>query len=100
LFFVDSRTSADTKAFVTAEKVGLPVAARKIFLDNNRDYNEIYNNVINIAKKDGDVSPVILIGNPYPETIRAISDAMKVLREKGVSIVPVSQIIKKVKASN
>ena len=100
LFFVDSRTSADTKAFVTAEKVGLPIAARKIFLDNNRDYNEIYNNVINIAKKDGDVSPVILIGHPYPETIRAISDAMKVLREKGVSIVPVSQIIKKVKASN
>jgi polysaccharide deacetylase 2 family uncharacterized protein YibQ len=100
LFFVDSRTSADTKAFVTAEKVGLPIAARKIFLDNSREYNEIYNNLINIAKKDGDVSPVILIGHPYPETIRAISDAMKVLREKGVSIVPVSQIIKKVKASN
>jgi uncharacterized protein len=93
LFFVDSRTSADTKAFVTAEKVGLPVAARKIFLDNNRDYNEIYNNVINVAQKDSDVSPVILIGHPYPETIRAISDAIKVLREKGVSIVPVSQIV-------
>lgn len=100
LFFVDSRTSADSKAYVTAEKVGLPVAARKIFLDNSRDYNEIYDNLINIAKKDGDVSPVILIGHPYPETIRAISDAMKVLQEKGVSIVPVSQIIKKVNASN
>ena len=100
LFFVDSRTSADSKAFVTAEKVGLQVAARKIFLDNNRDYNEIYNNVINIAKKDSDVSQMILIGHPYPETIRAISDAMKVLREKGISIVPVSQIMKKVKTSN
>ena len=75
LFFVDSRTSADTKAFVAAEKVGLPVAARKIFLDNNRDYNEIYNNLINIAKNDGDVSPMIIIGHPYPETIRAIRDA-------------------------
>ena len=100
LFFIDSRTSADSKAFVTAKNVGLPIAARKIFLDNSRDYNEIYNNVINIAPKDGDVSPVIIIGHPYPETIRAISDAMKVLREKGVSIVPVSQIIKKVKAPN
>ena len=100
LFFIDSRTSSDSKAFVTAENVGLPVAARKIFLDNSRDYNKIYNNVINIAKKDGDVSPVIIIGHPYPETIRAISDAMKVLREKGVSIVRVSQIIKKAQASN
>jgi polysaccharide deacetylase 2 family uncharacterized protein YibQ len=56
--------------------------------------------VINIAKKDSDVSQMILIGHPYPETIRAISDAMKVLREKGISIVPVSQIMKKVKTSN
>ena len=40
---------------------------------------------------------MIIIGHPYPETIRAISDAVKVLSEKGVSIVPVSQIIKKVK---
>ena len=100
LFFIDSRTSADSKAFVTAENVGLPVAARKIFLDNSRDYNEIYNNVINTVPKDGDVSPVIIIGHPYPETIRAISDSIKVLQEKGVSIVRVSQIIKKTKASN
>ena len=98
LFFVDSRTSPNTKAFLAADKVGLQVAARKIFLDNSRDYNEIYNNLINIAeKKDGDVSPVIIIGHPHPETIRAISDAVKVLREKKVSIVPVSHIIKKTK---
>jgi polysaccharide deacetylase 2 family uncharacterized protein YibQ len=100
LFFIDSRTSSDTKTIVTAEKVGLPVAVRKIFLDNNRDYNEIYNNLVNITKKDVDRSPVIIIGHPYPETIRAISDAVKVLREKGISIVPVSQIIKKAKANN
>jgi polysaccharide deacetylase 2 family uncharacterized protein YibQ len=93
LFFIDSRTSANTKAFAAAEKVGLPVAARKIFLDNSRDYNEIYNNLINIAKNNGDVSPVIIVGHPYPETIRAINDAIKVIREKGVSIVPVSQIV-------
>jgi uncharacterized protein len=100
LFFIDSRTSPDTKTFVSAEKVGLPVAARKIFLDNSHDYKEIYNNLINIAKNDGDVAPVILIGHPFPETIRAISDAMKVFREKRVSIVPVSQIINKVKVSH
>ena len=95
LFFVDSRTSADTKTFVTAGKVGLPVAARKIFLDNNRDYNEIYNILINVTKKNGDDSPVIIIGHPYPETIRAVGDAVKVLREKDVAIVPVSRLIKK-----
>ncbi len=92
LFFVDSRTSSDTKASAAAKKTGLPIAGRKIFIDNNQDYNKIYNNLINIAK-DGDVFPEIIIGHPYPETIRAIKDAVRVLREKGVSIVPVSKIV-------
>jgi len=97
LFFIDSRTSPNTKASIAAKKVGLQVAARKIFLDNSRDYNEIYNSLINIEKADGDASPLILIGHPHPETIRAVSDAVKVLKEKKVSIVPVSQLLKKTK---
>lgn len=92
LFFVDSRTSANSKAFTVAEKVGLPIASRKIFLDNSRDYNEIYNTLMNVTHNHA--SSLILIGHPYPETIRAISDASKVLREKGIEIVPVSEIIK------
>jgi polysaccharide deacetylase 2 family uncharacterized protein YibQ len=38
---------------------------------------------------------LIVIGHPYPETIRALKDAHKVFREKGVSIIPVSKLIKK-----
>src|SRR5208283_1152264 len=94
LFFVDSRTSNDTKAYAAAKKTGLQIAERKIFIDNNRDYNKIYANLINIAK-DNDVSPRIIIGHPYPETIRALKEATKVLHEKGVSIVPVSEIVNK-----
>jgi uncharacterized protein len=93
LFFVDSRTSADTRAYAAAKKTGLPIAARKIFIDNNRNYKEIYNNLIK-SPTGVDVSPQIMIGHPYPETIRAIKEATKVLREKGVSIVPVSRMIK------
>lgn len=100
LFFVDSRTSSDTKTIVTAEKVGLPIAVRNIFLDNNRDYNEIYNILVGVAKRNGDNSPVIIIGHPYPETIRAVSDAVKVLKEKEIAIVPVSRIIKKQKTAS
>ena len=94
LFFIDSRTSADSEAFAAAQKVGLQVAERKIFIDNIRDYNEIYNNLIAVINHNGDASPVIVIGHPYPETIKALRDAVKVLREKGILIVPVSRIIK------
>jgi len=47
-----------------------------------------------VAEAPAGISPVILIGHPYPETIRAIRDARTVLREKGVSIIPVSRLIK------
>jgi polysaccharide deacetylase 2 family uncharacterized protein YibQ len=99
MFFVDSRTSADTKTFSVAKKTGLKVAQRKIFIDNNRNYTEIFNNLTNVARGD-DISPIIIIGHPYPETVQALKDTTKILREKGVSIVSLSQIIKKEKTTD
>jgi len=99
MFFVDSRTSADTKTVPAAKKAGLKVAQRKIFIDNNRNYNEIHNNLMSVARGD-DISPIIIIGHPYPETIEALKDATKILRDKGVLIVPLSMIMKKQKATD
>ena len=96
LFFVDSRTSPDSKAAAAAKKARLNMAERKIFIDNRRDYKEIYNILINVANSD-DPSPKIIIGHPYPETARALQDAADVFRKDGISIVPVSRIIKETK---
>ena len=94
MFFIDSRTTVNTKASTAAEKVNIQMASRKVFLDNDRDYNEIYKKLLEVTQNSSDVSPVIIIGHPYPETIRAIKDASRVLREKGILIVPVSKLIK------
>ena len=94
LFFVDSRTTASTKAHAASVKVNIPMGSRKVFLDNNRNYDEIYKILLESAQNSPDAFPVIMIGHPYPETIRAIKDASKVLREKGILVVPVSKLIK------
>ena len=96
LFFIDSRTTTNSKASVAAGKAGLPLAPRKIFLDNNRNYNEIYKILAGVARdtEAWDSSPIIIIGHPHPETIRAIKDANKILREKGAVVVPVSKLVK------
>jgi len=96
LFFIDSRTAADSKAAVASEKVGLPLASRRIFLDNSRNYKEIYKILIEAAENAGsdDVTPIIIIGHPYPETIRAIKDASSIFQAKGVVVVPVSKLVK------
>jgi uncharacterized protein len=96
LFFIDSRTAADSKALTVSEKTGLPLASRRIFLDNTRNYEEIYKILISVTENSGggDLAPVIIIGHPHPETIRAIKDAIRIFRARGVEIVPVSQLIK------
>lgn len=96
LFFIDSRTTPSSKASAAARRAGLPLASRKIFLDNNRNYNEIYKILTGVARdtESGNLAPIIIIGHPHPETIRAIKDANKILREKGVVIVPVSKLVK------
>jgi hypothetical protein len=96
LFFIDSRTAANSKASIASEKVGLQWASRKIFLDNSRNYDEIYKILVNVAENTdaGDISPIIIIGHPYPETIRAIRNAASFLRQKGVLVVPASKLVK------
>ena len=73
----------------------MTVASRKIFLDNDRNYSKIYQSLDGCGEAPAGNSPLIVIGHPYPETIRAIRDANKIFREKGVSIVPVSELMKK-----
>jgi len=95
LFFVDSLTTNNSKAVAVAQKVDLPMASRRIFLDNNRSYQAIYKQLMEVAEKSAENNglPVIIIGHPYPETIRAIKDAKGAFQAKGVSVVPVSQLV-------
>lgn len=95
LFFIDSRTTNNSKTTAASQKAHLTVASRKIFLDNNRDYSKIYQILMDVGNAPAGNAPLIVIGHPYPETIRAIRDANKSFREKGVSIVPVSKLMKK-----
>lgn len=95
LFFIDSRTTSNSKSTAASEKVHLKVASRKIFLDNERNYSKIYQILMDVAEAPAGNGQLIIIGHPYPETIRAIRDASKVFREKGVSIVPVSKLMQK-----
>jgi len=98
LFFIDSRTTSDSKTAAASQKVDLTVASRRVFLDNERDYDKIYRILMSVADAPAGSAPMIVIGHPYPETIRALRDARKVFREKGISIVPASHLMNKVTA--
>lgn len=56
LFFVDSRTTADTKGVEVGAAMGLPVIERNVFLDNRQDADYIrgqFEALFDVARKHG-----------------------------------------------
>ncbi len=92
LFFLDSRTTADSKGYRLASDMGLMTAKREVFLDNRLDSAYIKAQVmelINIAKREG---KAVAIGHPHEETFTAIREMVPVLEDEGVAIVPLSKL--------
>ncbi len=89
--FVDSKTTAKTKAKLAGEAVGMPVVARDIFLDNVADVAYIHKQLkkaVALAKKRG---RAIAIGHPRSTTIEALKKAASILRD--VEVVYVKEMI-------
>lgn len=72
IYFIDSRTIANSKASRLAHRFGLPYLSRDIFLDNNDDIDYIKNQLrraMSVARKRGFA---IAIGHPRTKTIQAL----------------------------
>lgn len=81
LIFVDSRTTAKTVAKKYAKKYDMPYIARNIFIDNQKDFSYIQNQLkkaINIAKKNG---YSMAIGHPYDITIQVLRESKHLLKD-------------------
>ncbi len=93
LFFLDSRTSADSQAHQIAREMGIPTAKRHVFLDNNVDQVHISEQLHRLARMASQQGHAIGIGHPYPETLLALKRTLPVLRQAGVRIVPISRLV-------
>ena len=93
LYFVDSKTTADSIADQVAREHAIPSAARNIFLDHDANVASIkkqFNRLIRHAKLTGSA---IGIGHPYPETIATLKEMLPELEQKGIKLIPVSKMI-------
>lgn len=93
LFFLDSLTTRDSKGVPIAERIGLPHAARDIFLDNDCDLEEAVDILNRMVEKRGTWETIIVIGHPYESTVRAIGTMVPVFRDHGIRVVPLSDLI-------
>ncbi|MGB5261110.1 MAG: divergent polysaccharide deacetylase family protein [Gammaproteobacteria bacterium] len=97
LFFIDSRTTAQTVAADTAQTYGVPSASRNVFLDNEATPQAIrkqFRELLTRARTDG---TALAIGHPHPATLAVLAEELPRLAEQGLQLVPVSQLIERQK---
>jgi polysaccharide deacetylase 2 family uncharacterized protein YibQ len=98
LFFVDSRTSAASVAWQQAVAQGVPALSRDVFLDNDTSQDALeaqFQEAIDIAQKHGSV---VLIGHPYPATVKFLSKSLKRLDKAGIKLTSASALIWQLKS--
>ena len=87
LFFIDSRTSAATIAYDTAERFGVRAASRKIFLDDTPTKEAVLEQLKLAERNAVQNGSAIAIGHPHPATIEALTDEVPRLEARGIRLV-------------
>lgn len=93
LYFVDSRTTAKTRAFDIARENHLPSLKRDVFLDDDTQAPAIefqLNRAIQLAKQRGFA---IAIGHPYPTTMTMLENIQSTLEKHQITLVFVSKLL-------
>jgi hypothetical protein len=93
LFFVDSRTTGHSLAFAEARRAGVPAAARDLFLDNEQDVEQISREIRKLAVLAGRQGQAVGICHPHAQTLEALRREAPYLKQQGIEIVPVSQLL-------
>ena len=95
LYFLDSRTSADSVGFVVAREKGIPAAQRQVFLDGELSREWIDGQLLRameIAKRDG---AAVVIGHPHRVTLDALADWVPEALAAGYEFVEVSKLLER-----
>ena len=93
LFFLDSRTSAESVGYKVALGLGIPAAERQVFLDGEATPEAIhaqFERLLALARTRGSA---IAIGHPHPETLAALAREIPRAKAEGVEFVPVSYLL-------
>lgn len=94
LFFLDSKTTGKSAVKSVAAEYGVPYIARDVFLDNENNYSYIMGQLHQaeqIATKHG---VAVAIGHPHSETVKALSEWLKTVEDRGFVLVHISDLLK------
>ena len=93
LYFIDSRTTPKTVALEVAREKNVDSARRDVFLDDVETFHAIDRQFQRLLRKARQHGTAIAIAHPHKPTLDYLIMAIPRLREEGVRLVPVSNLI-------
>ncbi len=94
LFYVDSRTTAATVAYDTAQRLGVRSAFRNVpFLDDVAEVSAVRKQLELALRGARDKGEAIAIGHPHPATLQALREILPQAESRGVHLVYASDLV-------
>jgi len=94
LFFVDSRTTAETVAETVARELEVPFASRSVFLDNKTEPEYIRGQIAALVEEARTGGHAIGICHFRSTTAALLPEMVSLLESQGVSLVHVSELVR------
>lgn len=93
LLFLDSRTAGGTVGGQLARRFGVPYAERNVFLDDQKDPQEVTARLAELEALARRRGHAIAIGHPKDATLKGLSEWIPAARARGVVLVPLSAVV-------
>ena len=94
LFYVDSRTTAATVAYETAQDFGVPSAFRNVpFLDDVAEVAAVRKQLQLAVRGAREKGQAVAIGHPHPATLQALREVLPQAQAQGVRLVLASELV-------
>lgn len=92
LFFVDSRTTANSVAAEVMQEYGVPVLKRHVFLDDDITSKSIGKQLMETERLARQRGAIIAIGHPHSLTLSMLKEWVTTLPQKGLKLVPITDL--------
>jgi uncharacterized protein len=94
LFYVDSRTTAATMAYDSAQRAGVPSSFRNTpFLDDVAELAPVRRQLQLALRNAQQKGEAIAIGHPHPATLQALKEVLPEAKAQGIELVFASELV-------
>jgi len=94
LYFIDSRTTADSVALAAARREGLPAFYRAVFLDDTETVTYTLGQLREFRRIVEEQGVALAIGHPHATTIEALARFLLELERADIELVEASELVR------